>query len=218
MGFSSITSWFSGSGSAAPPAESSSPPSPPPTIPAAATASTSSTVPATPTSNTTTPMTPTTPTTPPELLSPATRTRKQLSLFFGGATFFLISTLITRRSLAKRRLASAPSFYHPSNAAPQGKVNGAMDALEALNIATINVTSLGIMTVGGALYAFDICTLDEMRRKIRGGLGVDGTGRSAEQAEENIEEWIASVMARKEDKERKRAGDEGLVNERGKAR
>lgn len=75
------------------------------------------------------------------------------------------------------------------------------------------------MVTGGALWAFDISNMDELRRKIRGGLGVDGSGRSEQEAEEDMEEWLATVLARKEDKDRaKGIMDEVRRNERGRER
>ncbi|RFU28143.1 hypothetical protein B7463_g8206, partial [Scytalidium lignicola] len=133
------------------------------------------------------------------------RSRKQLSLFLAGASFFTLSTLITRRSLVRRYKASLPKFYHPSNR-PVGDVNGAMEAFEALNIATINVLSMSMMVSGGLLWAFDISSSEDLRRKLRGGLGFDGKGSAENEAEEEIEEWIASVLARKEEKQKKKEG------------
>ena len=65
-----------------------------------------------------------------------------------------------------------------------------------------------MMVGGGLLWAFDISGLEDMRRKVRGGLGVDGNGRSEREVEEEFEEWIAGVLKRKEEKER-RMGYEG---------
>jgi hypothetical protein len=135
----------------------------------------------------------------PSIFSP--RSRKQLGLFLAGATFFTFSSLITRRSLVRRYKASIPAFYQPSNR-PKTDVNGALEAFEALNIATINVLSFSMMSVGGLLWAFDISSMQDLRRRIRGGLGVDGSGRSETDAEEEFEEWLATVLARKEEKER----------------
>jgi hypothetical protein len=124
-------------------------------------------------------------------------------IFGAGLAFFAFSLLITRRAFTRRRLASNPAFYtngpahHEQQAA---KVSGAMEAVEALNIATINVLSVAMMATGGALWYLDINTMAEARRLIRGGLGVDGTGRTEEQAEEEFEEWMASTLARKDQK------------------
>ena len=79
-----------------------------------------------------------------------------------------------------------------------------MEAIEALNIATVNVLSVTMMSFGGALWYLGINSLDDARRLIRGGLGVDGTGRSEKDAEEDFEEWMASTLARKDAKEKAR--------------
>lgn len=100
-------------------------------------------------------------------------------------------------------------------------VQGPILAVEALTVATLNVFSWFVMVTGGVLWYLDISTMDDMRRKIRGGLGVDGTGRTEQQAEEDMEEWLAEVLARKEDKMRLRAlrGElDELRNERGRER
>lgn len=76
-----------------------------------------------------------------------------------------------------------------------------------------------MMMVGGVLWALDISSMDELRRKVRGGLGVDGTGRSAEDAEEEWEEWLAEVVERRREKAKRRresadAGGVGSADDR----
>jgi hypothetical protein len=124
------------------------------------------------------------------------RSRRQLGLFAAGVGFFALSTAITRRSIMRRYKSTVPKFYQQSNQ-PNTNVNGAMEAFEALNIATVNVFSVGIMATGGLLWAFDIASLDDMRSKVRTNLGVDPI-RTDQDAEQEIEEWFASVLARKE--------------------
>lgn len=133
--------------------------------------------------------------------------RRNKIIFAAGLAFFGLSILTTRRSLARRRLASKAAFYKdaPSHHTEQTKqVSGAFEAVEALNIATINVLSLALMATGGALWYLDINSMAQARRLIRGGLGVDGTGKTEQEAEEEIEEFIATVLARKEAKEAKK--------------
>ena len=98
-----------------------------------------------------------------------------------------------------------------------------MEAVEALNLATINVLSVAMLGSGGLLWYFDINSMEDARRKLRGGLGVDGSGRDETQAEEDFEEWMATVLARKETKEMGKVWDGGgveekRVNERGRER
>jgi hypothetical protein len=102
----------------------------------------------------------------------------------------------------RRYKATVPKFFQQSNQ-PNVEVDGAMEAFEALTIATVNVFSLSIMFTGGMLWAFDISSMEDMRRKLRGGLGIDGEGRE-NAAEEEMEEWLATVLARKDEKERQK--------------
>ena len=61
-----------------------------------------------------------------------------------------------------------------------------------------------MMITGGLLWAFDISGLEELRRKLRGGLGVDGSGPGELDVEEEFEAWLATVLERKKEKEEKR--------------
>ena len=82
-----------------------------------------------------------------------------------------------------------------------------------------------MMMGGGLLWAFDVSSIEDMRRKVKGGLGVDGGGTDGRDEEEALEELVASILARKEGKEkrRKRRGgeedvEERVTDERGKER
>lgn len=73
------------------------------------------------------------------------------------------------------------------------------------------------------MWAFDISSIDDLRRKVRGGLGVDGSGRGEQDVEEEFEEWVVTVLDRKKRKEdvRKEKGEkleQTWKNERGKER
>lgn len=59
--------------------------------------------------------------------------------------------------------------------------------------------------------------MEDLRRKIRGGLGVDGTGRTEKEVEQEVEEWFVDVLTRKEDKERI-LGEKGPRDEKGRVR
>jgi hypothetical protein len=159
------------------------------------------------------------------LRQPSPRQNKAPVIFAAGLAFTALSLLITRRSFARRRIGKKPSFYTntPAHAQAQaGNVSGAVEALEALNIATLNVASFAMLTTGGALWYFDIGSMEDARRKLRGGLGVDGSGRTEGEAEEDFEEWLATVLNRKEAKERRREyegeKEERRRNERGRER
>jgi hypothetical protein len=139
-----------------------------------------------------------------------------LKLLLGGVGFFLCASIITRRALRRRRLVAMPPFYTGSAYHHQPRVNGAIEAVEALNLATINVVSLAMVAVGGTMYALDVNSIDDVRRLVRGGAGVDGTGRTEGDLEQELEEWVASVLDRKE--RRKETDRTKFANERGKER
>ena len=144
-------------------------------------------------------------------------------IFGAGVAFFAFSMLITRRAFARKRLQAHPAFYTdaPANVARQAaKTSGAMEALEALNIATINVLSVALMASGAAMWSLDINSMSDARRLLRGGLGVDGTGRDETHAEEEFEEWMATVLSRRDSKEKSKddASSTKRVNERGQER
>ncbi|KAK5938600.1 hypothetical protein PMZ80_008789 [Knufia obscura] len=130
--------------------------------------------------------------------------RRNKLIFAAGVAFFGLSVIATRRSLNRRRLASKAAFYSdaPAHNVEQSKnVNGAFEAVEALNIATINVLSVAMMATGGTLWYMDLNSLADARKMIRGGLGVDGKGKTEQEADEEIEEVIASILARKDAKD-----------------
>ncbi|KAI1655874.1 hypothetical protein F4813DRAFT_147499 [Daldinia decipiens] len=129
------------------------------------------------------------------------RSLKQLGLFFAGAGFLSLSTLITRRAVVRKQLATIPKFYHQSHQqVNKVQSDGSLIALEALNLATLNVIGFGIMMTGGLSWAFDISSVDDLRSMTRGHVGPSG-GRTDEEAEREIEEWVAKVLGRKEERE-----------------
>ncbi|KAI1463698.1 uncharacterized protein F4812DRAFT_238303 [Daldinia caldariorum] len=128
------------------------------------------------------------------------RSLKQLGLFFAGAGFLALSTAITRRAVVRKRLATIPKFYYPSNQqVNKMDSDSSLIALEALNLATLNVMGFGIMMTGGLSWAFDISSVDDLRAKSRAHLGPSG-GQTDEEAEREIEEWAAKVLGWKESK------------------
>ncbi|KAF2192603.1 hypothetical protein K469DRAFT_553199 [Zopfia rhizophila CBS 207.26] len=115
------------------------------------------------------------------------RSLRQLSIFFLGATCLLASTARTRRAIHRRHLRIAPKFYQP-NTNPHEHFSPFMDAMQALNVATLNVFSVGIMAAGGTLWAFDISSLDEMQAALRSRLGYenfDQPNQNGEHAADN---------------------------------
>ncbi|KAF3188632.1 hypothetical protein TWF788_000378 [Orbilia oligospora] len=135
--------------------------------------------------------------------TPFQRARKQLTLYFGGAGFLLLSMAVARRSTRRRYLATVPKYYTPNTRASELNFNTGIDAFEALNIASLGVFSVGMMTVGAGMYIADVVNVDEMRRLLRSKYGTEGR-MSEMDVEEEMEEWIASVLARKDRKEAER--------------
>lgn len=123
-----------------------------------------------------------------------------LKLLLGGIAFSALSIWITRRASIKKRLGSIPPYYS-SSIYHQPQVNGAMEAFEALNLATINVFSFGIMTTGAVMYALDVNGLEDMRRIMRGGLEGAAAGKSDEELEREVTEWVTSVMGNRFEKQ-----------------
>jgi hypothetical protein len=137
--------------------------------------------------------------------------------------FFTLSILITRRASTKKRLASIPPFYTGS-IYHQPQVNGAMEAFEALNLATINVLSFGMLASGAVAYAFDINGLEDLRRVVRGGLegGGPGSGKTDEELEQEVTQWVVSVLGDRFEKQlekekmKKRLEDGKMEDQEGK--
>ncbi|KAK6353306.1 hypothetical protein TWF696_005278 [Orbilia brochopaga] len=136
-------------------------------------------------------------------ITPFDRRRKQLTLYFAGTTFLLLSIATARRSTRRRALATIPKYYTPNTRSSELTFNGGADAFEALNIASLGVMSVGMITVGAAMYMFDVVNVEETRRLVRSRYGWEGRKTESE-VEEELEEWIATVLARKDRKEKER--------------
>ncbi|KAF4548513.1 Hypothetical protein D9617_27g044800 [Elsinoe fawcettii] len=126
----------------------------------------------------------------------SSRSRQQFSIFAIGASFVVLSSVITRRALVRKWASVQPAgLFSPSNKVKDA--NGSLDAAEALGLATLNVCSFGVMAVGGGLWAFDISNIEELRAKVRKGMDIEGgDGKTEAEAEEDIEEWLGVVLAR----------------------
>ncbi|KAI6247305.1 hypothetical protein HI914_04207 [Erysiphe necator] len=126
------------------------------------------------------------------------RSLRQFSIFAAGAGLFAVSMAITRRSIVRKYHKDIPKFFNSSY--PRNiEINGAMDALEALNLATLNICSVALMTTGGMLWALDISSLDDVkkRRYINTTKQTDPTQKDV-LSEQVIEDWLTSLFERKE--------------------
>ncbi|KAJ5153144.1 uncharacterized protein N7482_009622 [Penicillium canariense] len=141
------------------------------------------------------------PSQPPQLAQQfASQDNTNLKLFCGGLAFFALSLYITRRATIRRRLACMPPFYS-SSVYFQPNVNGAMEAFEALNLATINVISFSMMASGGVMCALNVNSLEDMRKVMRGSLEGVAAGKSDEELEKEVAEWVSSVLGDRFDKQ-----------------
>lgn len=88
-----------------------------------------------------------------------------------------------------------------------------MDAFEALNLATLNVLSFGMMAGGAAGYALNINGLDDMRRFVRAGLqgGSDTPVKSDEELEAEVTEWVSKVLGDRFEKQLEKEKAKRLV-------
>lgn len=124
-------------------------------------------------------------------LDSAARQRRQDGLFFGGVAFSLLSLFITRRALAKKNLVMA---QNPDAAL---KLDGPLEAAQALGLATLNVFTFAMAGLGAAMKYFDFADVEDLREGYRRAVGYDvHSGESA--ADKEIEAWIADVLSRKD--------------------
>lgn len=122
-------------------------------------------------------------------------------ILIGGLFFLSFASSVTRRALARRRLHAVPPFYS-SSVYHQPPGNGALDAVEAFNIATLNVASIAMTALGGFMCALDINNVEQARVKVRTGMGISqGVPPSEEeekQFEQDIEEWVGKMLDKKD--------------------
>lgn len=119
------------------------------------------------------------------------RSLRQLSIYFLGSACLLASTAITRKAIWRRQLRIKPKFYE-ANTNPHEYFSPFSDACQALNLATMNCVSVGIMALGGAMWTFDIANLKEARAALRGRLNYDRIYESEDEIPNTISEMIAA--------------------------
>lgn len=156
------------------------------------------------------------PTIVPHRIDAAHRARRQNTLLIAGLTFTCLSLLITRRALTRKLtvLQPAPVKPTPPNPLPgiststptapkpdvntASRVDGGLEAVEALALASLNVFSIALAAVGVGMKYFDIADVEDLRDKVRRGVGFDVYGGDSE-ADRELEGWVAEVLSRKEE-------------------
>ncbi|KAL8745215.1 MAG: hypothetical protein Q9190_002622 [Brigantiaea leucoxantha] len=145
-------------------------------------------------------MNPPSPENSPRFLNP--RARRQLTLAFAGLTFTTLSLLTTRRALRRKYTSTIPPLFHPSNLPSPIRIDGRLEALEALTLATLNVTSISMFLAGGLMWAFDVVGMEEARERLREARkskneekgGDEGVGEDKE-----VEGWMEQNFGKKEE-------------------
>lgn len=84
-----------------------------------------------------------------------------------------------------------PKFYE-ANTNPHEYFSPFSDACQALNLATINCVSVGVMALGGAMWTFDIANLKEARAVLRRRLNYDRIYESEDEVPNTLSEMIAA--------------------------
>ncbi|KAK4043727.1 hypothetical protein C8A01DRAFT_32045 [Parachaetomium inaequale] len=221
------------------PADSKTPPPPAaPTISAPAVAASPPPL-SRPTTSTPAPRTQTPPLTPHQTPPPpapptdyythyiSQRSFRQLGLFFAGTGFFYLSVMITRRAVARHKLAARLKFYEANHqfagwgrSVQQETADSMLPkkdplvAVEALNLATLNTLAFAIAAAGGLSWGLDISTLEDLRRYARRSIVLAGAeGAPDEVAEREVAEWVAKTFGIEERKGS--AGDGGVGNGEG---
>ncbi|KAH4945465.1 altered inheritance of mitochondria protein 11 [Parastagonospora nodorum] len=119
------------------------------------------------------------------------RSLRQLSVFLFGGACLLATTALTRKAVWRRQLRVMPKYFEP-NTNPHEFFSPFSDAIQALNLATMNCTSVGIMAVGGAMWTFDIANLKEAQASLRRRLNYDSIYKSEDDIPRTLSELIAA--------------------------
>lgn len=110
-----------------------------------------------------------------------------------------LSIILTRRAFQRRLISTIPGYY-TSSTYHKPKVNAAMDALEGLYLATLNVASFGMFASGAALWKLGVNDLEGLRSITRRAIASsasgseDGKTKEDEQIEEEVQEWLAKTF------------------------
>ncbi len=84
-----------------------------------------------------------------------------------------------------------PKFYE-ANTNPHEYFSPFSDACQALNLATMNTVSVGIMALGGTMWTFDIANLREAQVILRRRLNYDSIYQSDDAVPQTISEMLVA--------------------------
>lgn len=131
-------------------------------------------------------------------LTPFQRQAKQLSFLLAGVSCMAASVFVTRRAVLRRQRESIPRFFHASNDMEAAAVDSGgrqLLAVQAFGLATLNVTSFGVLLTGGMAWAFDLCSIGELRQRTQEALARQaGEGMLNAEDEKAMEEMMEDLM------------------------
>jgi hypothetical protein len=119
------------------------------------------------------------------------RTKKQLKIVLGGVYFVVISTLVTRRAVARRIKWAKPTYFRQNMHHPEQEFNSALEAAEAFAVASVNVFSWGIFFTGGAMWATDTSGIEEVRQRLRVRLNLSEDDQKGSQ--QIVKSWLKAA-------------------------
>ncbi len=120
--------------------------------------------------------------------------------------------MISRRAVMRHQVAARLKFYQPSHQYLGRSISGnglpakepakkdPLVAVEALNLATLNTLTFALMMGGGVAWAFDISSMEDLRRYTRRSI-VTGGGEVDEDAEREVVEWVGKTFGIEQQKE-----------------
>lgn len=86
-------------------------------------------------------------------------------------------------------------------------------AVEALGLATLNCFSVFMAGIGGAMMWFDVAEPEDLRRTVaEGTVEFIGGEKVDEEAEKEVEGWIASAFGGQAVQRREEGGGDGILN------
>ncbi|KAG9201767.1 hypothetical protein G6514_005383 [Epicoccum nigrum] len=136
------------------------------------------------------------------------RSLRQLSLFLLGSACLLASTALTRKAVWRRQQRAKPAFY-AANTNPHEFFSPVSDALQALNLATINCASVGVMLLGGTMWTLDIADLSEARAILRRRLRYHEIYRAEDEVPNGLGETLIKAGETRLVEEEEREGGGG---------
>jgi hypothetical protein len=102
---------------------------------------------------------------------------------------------VSRRSVMRRQLEALPRFFASNrNPTKLDSSDRSLLAVEAFGLATLNVTSFGIMLTGGIAYAFDLSSLRELKQRSKAA--ISKPGKVSPEDEKELQEMMDGLLAK----------------------